>query len=95
MEQEDKTLQQAVEHYIRVALNDKCGNKRSADILTYLTTDDIFFVIFLRMLDRLENIEKLLTRDEKYLILPVRQQTDDDKISILPLDCNIEHNKGE
>jgi hypothetical protein len=103
MAQEDKTTEQEIERIARVQLKERY---KDIKVLWRLINEDfqdfelpsgehVILAIGLRILDRLENIEKLLTRDEKYLILPVRQQTDDDKISILPLDCNIEHNKGE
>ena len=57
MTQENETPQQEIERLIREGLK-KSPCKLDDD--SKLTIDDIFLVLALRMLDRLESIEKLL-----------------------------------
>ena len=57
MTQENETPQQELEHFIRKELKWPC--KSCAE--PKLAIGDVFLVLALRMLDRLENIEKLLT----------------------------------
>ena len=57
MTQENETPQQEIEHIIRKEI--EWPIKPVSDLK--ITTQDVFLVLALRMLDRLENIEKLLT----------------------------------